>query len=306
MNSGLKKFFGIFLCAALALALAAGSVFGVGIWKAVRQIADETYQGYLYYDAAYMIADAIRQGQDNLFLTCGETLSAPNPDDLTVDFAIRALPFEIAGGGSAEAFVRGDRIPLRLRDGVLEGSARVPLAGLSWNENEGSLEYRILLQGGGVQKNQMITPEIYITQSPALGWIDMDWDAPYKGTLNLTFQFELYDEFAPFGDLPAKANIYALTYTYGGEGERGQNLMFNAEFENGMLELQEAFEVGNNDLLRFYAEVVGESGMVYRYWLQDFVSPNYESEYDFPWYDEDHEARVPLYIAGTNEQVELW
>jgi len=317
MTNRFKKFLMAYLCIALVLVLAAGSFFGIGIWTSVRRIADNPYMDDSWYygldNAAYTISEAISQGQRNLFLTNAETFSAPDPEDLSVEFAIRLMPFEIAAGSSATAFVRGVPVALTLRDGVLEGSARVPIASLAWDDDEGSLEYRVLLQSGGVQKNQWVSPGFYLGQGPALGWIDSYWDTPYNGRLNLIFDYELYDAYAPFGDTIASANIYALTYTYGayayGEGlERAQDRVFSANFEDGALELEKTFEVGDDQLLRFYAEVVGESGMVYRYWLQDFVSPTYESEWEFPWFDEDYDARVSLYIEGndTQAQAEFW
>lgn len=300
-----QKFVYGYLCVALALALGVGSACGIGIWKSVVDIAQAPHPDwYGNADGAY-IAEQILQGQRSLFLTCGEAISAPDPDDLTVEFSVTAVPFAIAAGGSATAFVRGSSIPLQLRDGVLEGSARVPLADLAYSD-DGPLAYRILLNDGGTQRNQIVTPEFYFHESPFVGSIDQSWASPYDGTLNLSFHYELDSAYVPFGDTAAKANIYALTYTYGGEGERAQDLMFNAYFEDGALELEEAFEVGENSLLRFYAEVVGESGMVYRYWLQDFVSPEYEDIFAFPWWEEDLDSREYIYVAGTDEQVQFW
>lgn len=306
MTSGFRKFLCAYLCAALALVLALGAVCGGGIWKAIRENGNQCPDyGYYSLDGAYAFASEMLQGQRNLFAVCGETLSAPDPEDLTVEFAVRAVPFEVAPGGSAAAFVRGTRIPLRLRDGVLEGSARLPIADLTCND-EGPLEYRVLLQGGGTQRNQFITPEFYFREPPLVGGIDTAGAEPSAGKLTLTFHYELDDAYVPFGDTAAKANVYALTYTYGGAGAREQNLMFNAYLEGGALDLEESFEVGKNDLLRFYGEVVGESGMVYRYWLQDFVSPEYEDLFEFPWWEEDLQSGEYIYIAGTDEQVEFW
>ena len=304
MTGGFKKFIGVFLCAALALGLALGAYYGGGIRRAITQLDElrlvDTGGGT---DGVYIFADAIMREQRNLYITCGETLSAPDPDKFTVNFAVRAVPFEIASWGHAAAFVRGHRIPLSLRDGVLTGSARLSLADLTWDG--GPLEYRILMDDGNTLRNQVVTPEFY-WDSPFVGETGAQWEEPYDGKLNLTFHYELDGAYVPFGEAAEKANVYALTFTYGGKGERAQDLMFNADFKDGVLDHEETFEVGENNLLRFYAEVVGESGMVYRYWLEDFISPAYEDRFDFPWWEEDLESHEYIYIAGTDDQVEFW
>jgi len=304
MTGGFQKFIGGFLCVVLVLALALGAYYGGSIRRAIAQLDEFRPADTGGADEAYLYAEAVLRGQKNLFVNCEETLSAPDAANLTVEFSLRAVPFEIATGSSATAFVRGHRILLRLRDGVLEGSARLPLAALAYND-DGPLEYRILLHEGPKQRNQAVAPE-FIWDSPFAGNIAVNHGTPYDGKLELAFHYELDGAYVPFGDTAAKANIYALTYTYGGAGERTQDLMFNAYFEDGVLDQEETFEVGEKDLLRFYAEVVGKSGMVYRYWLEDFVSPEYVDRFDFPWWEENLESREYIYIAGKDDQVEFW
>jgi len=301
-NKHCKKLLRVFLCVALLFALTLALGACAFCWE--KEDGDDIAANApaAVFDAEEF-AGLIAQKQRELFLSVEESISAPNAKKLTVDFAVQAIPLEIEDGGSATVYLRGHKIPLQLKDGILEGKARVPLSALSYDD--GPPSYRILVQSGKTQRNQAVTPAFYFHVTPFAGGIEVGEYA--DGKLDLTISYELDNAYVPFGDTAVSANVNAVMYSYSEEGEKEFNVVFGQSFEDGALYVQEPFELGDNDRLRFYAEVEGKSGLVYRYWLEDFVSPAYADIFEFPWWEDELESREYIYIAAPGgETFEFW
>lgn len=296
-NDHFKKFLTAFLCVSLVLVIGTSVFCALFISKPNdRAISEQPESPGI--DAEYL-AGQIASKQRELFLSVEEEVQALSAKSLTVEFAVRAIPYEIEDSGTATAFLRGRRIPLRLKDGVLEGSARVAIADLAYDD-DGPLTYRILLQNGATQQNQVITPFFYESM-PFVGSIEPSYDDPYDGNMRFSLRYEVDKAYLCFGDKLKTASIYVLGYTYNEDGSREDpDLLYGWELKEGLISGEETFEVPENVKLRFYGEVVGESGLIYRYWLEDFVSPEYEDRFDFPYVYEDLETQEYVNITAPN------
>jgi hypothetical protein len=263
--------------------------------------ASPVQAGMLFDEEGF--AELLAQKQRERFFMTDETASAPDAKRLTVDFAVKAVPFEIEEGGSAVVYLREQKIPLRLKDGILEGSARVPIETLS--SDNGSLEYRILLQNGKTLYNQVVVPSFFFHVSPFVG--EVEAGAYADGQQDFAVSYVLDDAYMPFGDTAESAMVYAHCTSYSEDAEPETNyLMFLGHLEDGFLFAEESIDLGSNDRLRFYAEVTGKSGLVYRYWLYDFVAPEYEDVYAFPWWDQDMESEEYINISSGKKSLEFW
>jgi len=251
--------------------LAAGLVLGIAgvyvITRAIESIQLNYSGGYDYYGGFSPDYLAERVGEEvakqgRLFASVKETLRAPDAQRFEVVLAVTAYPKEFTENTTAQ-LVMGDQIVQMTRNnGAFTGELAIPM-------EAGKTEYFIMLKDGNAFRSESIATSI--TQF-ASGWqvfgiygsmgeyTFMSGGGPMDFHLNETLKLD--ESMLPFGDKQVSARVYAI---------QGEKELFSRPMQNVALELDHTVELKLGAPVELFGEVVGESGLTYRYSLYELV-----------------------------------
>jgi len=229
--------------------------------RAVRGVNVSAIGGGAQVNEEYLavrIGEELAKAQDRLLLDCGVAgVRDPDPEDMTCEFLIEAVPARFAAGAAASLTIEGEAIALRFEEGALRGAIRRPLG---WVMDA----YRVTFTEGGQVRNQE-----GFTKTSTVAWAffpgreavwEVDWpqDAP-GGALNFEGSaFAVDAARLPFGDGFAAGRVFA------GDGET-ELFSFPLENDGSAAAPAEAQVVPGE--MGLHGEITGESGMRYVYQL---------------------------------------
>jgi len=252
----LKKYFRQFIAVAICAALVLGTVFAVQLVRAVGRIQLHSNAHVSTYDISIMleqIHDALRQ-QDQRWLAI-DTELAIGIDTLQLELLVSAVPREFNSGSTATLTLQDESVPMQLNNGRFEGRVAAPAG-------EHFLDYRITLHSGGSYRNeqfQLWTGDI-LSIGGVIGGMRMDTYQPFgeeHHNMQVWFNFTQHQ---PFGDTITSARFFMLY---------GERELVSIPITPGIDQLHE-FTVETTGDFRMFAELVGESGLTYRYNMQPY------------------------------------
>lgn len=253
----------------VSLFLALGLVLGIaGVYvlsRAIERIQLDYSNGFDYYgslDVDYLagrIGEEFAQ-QGSLFASVKETLRAPDAERFEVVLTVTAYPKECTESTTAQLVLGDQTAPMEFRNGAFTGEVAAPLA---FRE----AEYFIMLKDGGTTRSQAVTAGI---TKFAGGWQvfgiyggnigEYTQDTALHFHLNETLKLD--KEQLPFGDKLVSARVYAV--------QDGKEL-FSQAMQSGVLALDHTVDMPVGMPVELYGEVVGKSGLTYRYSLYELT-----------------------------------
>ena len=255
----------------LGLCLAAFFILGVVLVSAVNNVSF-SYDGGGYYGGinedylAQRIAEELAKQQSNIFSSVKHEMQAPDLESFTARLTVTALPCEFTQSTVATLFAGDQSVAMEMKDGIFTGSISIPL---DWQSGE----YRILLRDGAQYRSQVFPLEMagYNPGWMVFGMENFSMDSSVPPTSYLLEQgIELNESLLPFGEKAAYARIYAL--------ENDKEIYAEPLLE-GQLKISRSFELQVLVPITLYGEVVGESGLIYRYRLLDMQRPAHDNMY---------------------------
>jgi len=255
----------------VSLLLAAGLVLGiVGAYVltiAVEGIHLDYDSGYGYYGGIDVDYLAERMGEEfakqgSLFAGIKETLHAPNAERFEIVLAVTAYPKVFTENTAAQLMMGDQIIQMTRNNGSFTGELAIPM-------EAGETECFIVLKDGDAFRSESIATS---ATNFASGWqvfgiygsmgeyTFMSGGGPMDFHLNETLKLD--EELLPFGDKLISARVYAM---------QGGKELFSRPVENGALELDHTVKLQMGKPVELFGEVVGESGLTYRYSLYELA-----------------------------------
>jgi len=253
----------------LGLCLAAFFILGVVLISAVNNVSF-SYDGGDYdsgINEDYLvqrIAEELAKQQSNIFSNVKDEIEAPDLETFTARLTVTALPREFTQSTTATLFADDQSAAMEMKDGIFTGSVSIPLG------RQGG-EYRILLRDGAQYRSQVFPLEMagYHPGWMVFGMEHFSMGSSGMETSYLLEQGVLLDEsLLPFGEKAASARIYAL--------ENGKEI-YAEPLREGQLKISRSFELLVFVPITLYGEVVGESGLIYRYRLLNMQRTAHDS-----------------------------
>jgi len=249
----------------LVLSLAAFFILGIFLVSAVNNVSFNYSDGGQYGGVnedylAQRIAEELAKQQQNLFCSVEKEIQAPNLETFTAQFIVTVLPCEFTQSTTATLFAAGRSVAMKMKDGIFTGRIDIPL------DQQGG-EYRILLRDGGQYRSQVFPFEM-AGYNP--GWMvfgmenySMNSSVP-PASYTLEQGLVLDETLLPFGEKAVSARIYAL---------EGGKEIFSEPLQDAQIKVSHAFELKVDVPVSLYGEVMGQSGLTYRYRLLDMQRP---------------------------------
>lgn len=257
-NNRFRTFVAIFAAAFFALGIYAVVVIGKLSFH---------YDGGGYYGGgvnedylAVRIAEEMARQEGKLFAGTSETIVGLDAENLAAEFLFTAIPKEYREGSAARLFYGGQVLPMEWNNGVLEAKVVLPLDALTGND------YRVTIQDGGTYRSEVVWADLtaYIQRAQSVfGFSDrygyVQQDGKYEGDLVC----KLDEALLPFGEKAKSARVYAV--------EAGE-VIYDKPMANGVFDEKFQVKLKRDVTVTVYAEVTGESGLVYRYFLMEMRS----------------------------------
>ena len=280
----------------LAIAILAFFILGICAVAAIGKIQLH-YDGGGYYGGnsvneeylAVRIAEEMARQEGKLFINTSEQILALDADTLQAEFLFTAIPKEYQEGSAAELFVGEQTVPMQWNNGILEAKALLPLGTLAGEE------YRVTVKTGNTYRSEIVQAEtstyLYGAQS-VFSPADLQWtfdDNTFRGTLTC----KLDESLLPFGEKAKSARVYAE--------EKGKAI-YEKPMRKGVLDETIQVKVTPGVPITIYAEVTGESGLVYRYFLLELRQEDYSFGVNYSPTDAAETVHV---IAPNGKTMEL-
>ena len=254
----------------VSLLLAAGLVLGIaGIYVLNRSIESIQFQygGYDYYrenpvneeHLARRIGEEVAK-QGSLFASVKEILRTPDAERFAIALEVTAIPKEFTENTTAQLSVGDQSIAMAQKNGAFVGEIAIPL-------DAGETEYFIQLRDGNTYRSQAVLTNVAVFSIGEQVFGTSGMSSSFSTTESSTEYhmgeiFKLDESMLPFGDKAVSARLYAVQ-----EGKE----IFSEPMQNGFLEMNHTFKLKQGVSIELCGEVVGESGLTYRYVIYEMT-----------------------------------
>ena len=265
------KSFKRFLVLAMVVFLGLNVYFGSTIVNTLRMMHNAQFmqqeRGSVYspHYLAHLIAQEMFEQQNRLFESSEVTVEAFDKESFEITLRVLAVPLQHSQNSTAQLHVAGETADMQWDDGTWQGDHTLPLGAVA-NQRD----YRIAVTADGTTRSETFNDislwryfpggaRVFNMSSVHTSESRHDGRNAQESIIEIPLSMRLNEAHLPFGDSAASVRVFAEK-----EGEE----IFSMEMEGDRLEQTKELAFRAGIPIAFYAEVVGESGITYRYFLR--------------------------------------